>query len=272
VAYNAAPQTDLSDGSPNDALDTLYPFEDATERMSEILAGSRALTATTLKGGVSPPAPVSLLPSGIEGAITRFFVTPIGHAVTFATGAVANTPVINGRAIVGPRRQTRSDLTTEILLAGDNPNSDTTVAFDRDENPISGQQPRTVTCVGAIDAETLLSEGARREFGEFGGWSAVAVRSPGPLAELSGDPNRPTAARTRNTNQAIVIKLEFRPDGQFLGQPLNSAFNSALWLRQGRRESVATPPSPIRTVPDNRQNRIDVGEDFVGDRLELAPR
>ncbi len=59
------------------------------------------------------------------------------------------------------------------------------VMFDRDENPVSGQTPRTVTCVGAVLVDDLLSAGALQEIGQYGGWSGVEIRSPGPLANFN---------------------------------------------------------------------------------------
>ena len=105
------------------------------------------------------------------------------------------------------------------------------------------------------------------------------MRAPGPLAELSGAPV-PTATRTVNTNQASVFKLEFNTGAQLFEQPGIGAVNNAFWLRQGIRESVprtATPPLfglwpylMLRSVLDPQQTPVDVGEDFVGDLLNLA--
>jgi len=278
AAYNAAPQTELE---PTNPADTLYPFEDAAEQVGEVLAGRRDLTVAALNGGASPALPVAIMPradTSAHGIGTRFFVTPIGHAVTFPAAAVANSTVVNGQAVVGPRHQHRGDLTTEVLLTAPRGNA---VVYDRDERPLSGVTPRQVTCVGFIAVDTLLGEVILQRMGESGGWSGLAVRSPGPLVALSGDSNRPMATRTTNTNQATVMKLDFNPVGMFFGQSVNNAFNNGVWLRSGIRESVPRVTAPesgdwpwlmIRSVPDNRQQWIQVGEDFVGDRLQLAPR
>jgi len=107
----------------------------------------------------------------------------------------------------------------------------------------------------------------------------LAIRSPGPLVELSGDPSRPTATRTANANQATVIKLEFNPDGRFLGDAFESSFNNSIWLRYGIRESIrgpvddpsgAAPRLKLRSATDVFGNPVDVGQDFVGDRLESS--
>ncbi len=281
-AYNAAPLTELDTAN---SADPLYVFEDGAERSGEVLAGNRALTPTALNGGVSPAVPVAIMPvvaSSENGVATRFFVTPIGHSITFPAGTVANPAVINNQTVIGPRHQGRGDLTTEVLLTVNSSNrvANNDVFFDRDENPVSGRVPRSVTCVAALDVTALLSEGALGRVGQSGGWTALAVRSPGPLAELSGESNRPLATRTANTNQATVIKLEFSPNGRFLGQLLfDNAFNNAIWLRHGIRESIqpvandsaglALPRVLIRDVLDERQKFIDVGQDFSGDSLEL---
>lgn len=260
------------------AADTLYPFEDAAERAGEVLAGNRALTLTALNGGISPAAPIGVIPMTGSGITTRLFVTPIGHSVTFPAGTVANPTVIGNQAVISPRNQARGDLTTEVLLAVGHPNDPgSDVFFDRDENPVSGQIPRKVTCIGAINVETLLSSAALNLIRESGGWSAVKVRSPGPLATLSSA-SPPTATRTSSTNQATVFKLEFSADGAFLGGTTHSSFNNGLWLRSGIRESilpatvpgVVTPQLLIREVPDDRQQSVDVGEDFVGDLFNVV--
>ncbi len=264
--------------------DPLHVFEDAAEREGQVIAGNRAITISDLNGGPSPAVPVSILPiasPGTAGEVyTRFFVTPVGHSVVFPAGTVANGALIDGRAVIGPRYQTRNDLTTQVRLQiPDATGTSTDVMFDRDENPVSGQQPKTVTCVGAVNVETLLSEGALRQIGDTGGWGAIEVRSPGALASLSGNPALPTATRTNNTNQATVIKLDFNPDGRFLGDTFKGAFNNAVWLRYGIRESVrgaagsavsaVSPRLLIRSAPDYLGNPVDAGQDFFGNSIEV---
>lgn len=154
--------------------------------------------------------------------------------------------------------------------------------YDRDENPVSGQNPRTVTCIGAVNVQDLLSAGALREVGDFGGWSEVVISSPGPLAALTSSGTVVTSAvRSTNVNQAIVQKLEYNTTGQFDTATFPGAFNSALWLRAGIRESVrnvaTAGPNAGRTLAsananvferatvssalDSRGNTIDVGDD-----------
>ncbi|MCB1778344.1 MAG: hypothetical protein KDI50_13000, partial [Candidatus Competibacteraceae bacterium] len=63
--------------------------------------------------------------------------------------------------------------------------------------------------------------------------------------------------------------------GVCAGQRLPGAYNNAFWLRRGIRESVPRtldepdgwPQLQIRSVLDDVQSFIDVGEDFVGDSL-----
>ncbi|MCC9000411.1 MAG: carboxypeptidase regulatory-like domain-containing protein, partial [Candidatus Contendobacter sp.] len=270
AAYNAAPD--------DTSAPMAYNFEDAAERVGEVLAGNRAITPTDLNGGASPSAPVNLLPfasvATSGGMQTRFLVTPIGHSVTFPTGTVSNPWVAS-------QTQLRNDLTTQVRLQAAFATGDANdVMFDRDENPVSGQAPQNVTCVGAVNVDTLLSAGALREIGEYGGWSGVEIRSPGALASLSTT-NPPTATRTNNTNQATVIKLEFGPDGRFLGESFKSSFNNALWLRRGIRESVfgtaggapgiVAPRLRIRSAADGFGYPVDVANDFVRDSLGVSP-
>jgi len=98
------------------------------------------------------------------------------------------------------------------------------------------------------------------------------IRSPGPLANLSGNSALPTATRTNNTNQATIMKLEFNPTTRFLDDTFKDVFNNSVWLRYGIRESVqSTPGTPrllLRSVPDFLGNPVDVGQDFVGNSIE----
>ena len=223
AAYNAAPS-----GLP-------YNFEDGAENNGEVLAGNRAITAAAPNGGTSPAVPTNILPLNSQtpdkdAVITKFFVTPIDHWVTVGGAPqVARIP-----SQLNPALSTRVQLQVSFDTATIND-----VMFDRDENPVSGQTPRTVTCVGAVLVDDLLSAGALQEIGQYGGWSGVEVRSPGPLANFNAA--GVVSSRTDNTNQAVVIKLEYNPDGKFLNDTFKGAFNNSIWLRYGIRESIRQP-------------------------------
>jgi hypothetical protein len=186
-----------------------YEFTDRVETKGEVL--------------VAPPAggdverywvPMAIMP--FAETTTRLFVTPI------------NT--------TGPAFQLAQNSSATIRLAVNDPDSATfDVMYDRDENPISGQIPASVTCVGAVDVQTMISE-ASRQFVVAGGWTNVAV----------------------TTGQAVVIKLEFNDTTPTTlnGQPVAGFYNNAIWLRKGIRESM--PRSPIT------QNGIALASNVLG--------
>lgn len=257
AAYNAAPS--------GAALP--YNFEDGAENNGEVLAGNRAVSATQLRGGVSPAVLTNILPLNSQtpdkdAVITKFFVTPIDHWVTVNGVPV---PTAGRPSQLNPALSTRVQLQVSFDTATTND-----VMFDRDENPVSGQTPRTVTCVGAVLVDDLLSAGALQEIGLYGGWSGVEISSPGSL--LTGGT---TGTRTDNTNQAVVIKLEYNPDAKFLGDTFKGAFNNAIWLRYGIRESIrpavqtaaaaVSPRVVIRSATDGNGQPIDVANDFPPD-------
>lgn len=169
-----------------------YDFSDRVEVNGEVVTS--AANGDDLVGGVA----TSLLPFAEEGGEfnTRLFVTPVSSFQL--SGSLSATVRFTVEA------ETR-DLANDVM-------------FDRDENPISGQVPMAVTCVGALNAAEMMTLGARGE-APNGGWTNVRVEN----------------------GQAIVIKLEFNEDGSsFNGEPtsLAGALNNSLWLQSGFRESL----------------------------------
>ncbi len=142
---------------------------------------------------------------------TQFFVTPVNDPThpTNPTGSMLGAD--GGASVVG-----WNSLTTRVGLWA----SATGVAFDRDENAISGAQTRDVTCVGAVNIQDMMTAGAQRVV-ENGGWTNVMTRTPTGL----------TGGRVPTRN-AVVIKLEFNTAGVFNGQSIASAsaFNNAFVL------------------------------------------
>lgn len=292
-AYNAAPNTDLAG--------TLlrYDFSDRNETAGEVIAGDPSMGANNARpaGSLSAPVTTSVLPiasPSTAGYITtRFFVTPIAHNAVYdqdATVAVTNLTSVGYAANVG---QLQPNLTTRLWLSAVYTNTPNDVMYDRDENPVSGQTPVDVTCVGAVDVQRLLSAGALREIGDFGGWTDVQVQAPGALAAVgAADPatNLARATRTLNSNQAAVTKLEYNPTGNFDTAKFGSAFNNAIWLRYGSRESVRIANrandgrslastginSPVNlraqifSAFDGRNYPVDVGDGFVGTSVSVA--
>lgn len=189
-AYNAAGIYALDSG--NVVVTNPYEFTDRVETASEVLAPVPA-------GGDAERywVPISVMP--FAETTTRLFVTPI--------------------STTSPAFQLAPNNTATIVLAVNDPDSATfDVMYDRDENPISGQVPATVVCVGAVDVPNMISQAAR-QFLQNGGWTNVAVTA----------------------GQAVVIKLEFNDSTPTTlnGQDVAGFYNNAIWLRKGIRESMA---------------------------------
>lgn len=282
AAYNAAPSA------------TTFDFSDAQETAGEVLAGPRfyasVLAANNAGNGHSAPVPVGILPvasTATTGDVfTRFFVTPINHAVNLLAAPFFLPPVSD---LVGRTGQEATALTTRVGLSvfpytggtGD-------TAFDRDEIPVSSSRQHNVTCVGAIAVENFFSSIVVNEFGDFGGWSGFRVTKPGPLV----DNTVPAAPRrTLNTNEAVVTKLEYNPSGKFIGSAFKGAFNNSIWLRRGHRESINFPAVGDFAVPFATEEKvavynrfivrsandpttgvpIDVGQDYTSDTISENP-
>lgn len=212
-AYNASGRFD----GPNESRSNLYDFSDFVETTGEVLSGQAG------EGFV----PVAIAPRFVNGdptkgddVITKFFVTPIAQS-SFSTATNTWVPPVGG--------QLRGDLTTRVRLTVQDRGLGAAVMYDRDEAPISGQVPQSVTCVGAVDFKDLLSEGARGLV-PAGGWSNLVVGGTGV-----------------NTQEAVVIKLEYNTKTS-PSLPALGIINNAIWLRKGIRESVPTPASGPRLV------------------------
>ena len=190
-----------------------YDFSDAVETAGEVIADSFV--------------PVALAPFASTGGefITKFFVTPIDAATFDETGNWT-----------GPGYQLQNNLATTVRLAVQDPSSATQdVMFDRDELPVSGQVPQAVVCVGAVDAASMLSEGALNRVPN-GGWSNLVVSN---------------STLANPTDEAVVIKLEYNPDPLDLDEdsstvPVVGVVNNAIWLRRGIRESFPVPANPAQ--------------------------
>jgi hypothetical protein len=100
------------------------------------------------------------------------------------------------------------------ILLGDG----TFAMFDRDENIYSGAVPQDVTCVGAVDASTLLS-GATLGQLPNGGWSWLLGGARG--AGVGG----------RDVVNASVIKLDYNVAGTFNGDKIPGVYNNAFVLK-----------------------------------------
>lgn len=134
---------------------------------------------------------------------TRLFVTPV------STGAATNMLDTNGASIAGWDR-----LTARVGLV-----TSTGVAFDRDENLVSGTTLSNVTCVGAVDVTGMMTAGA------------AAVLANGGWGNLSITAGTGAAATSTNVDRAVVTKLEFNTSGTLNGQAIPGTFNNGFIMR-----------------------------------------
>lgn len=225
VAYNPAPGANP------------YDFSDATETQGEVIAGARRYTAAGLVAGAvghSPRVPIAIYPMVGGDLIQKLVVTPINHDVVNTTTGTT-LPAVSDRS--GQFGQNATALTTSIGLSV-LPVGSSLIAFNRDEQPIDGTARRNVTCVGVVNVTDLFTALGASQLAN-GGWSAVRVTSPGPLANIVGGV---PVSRTLNTNQAVVMKLEYNLAGAFLGGAgFKGSYNNGYWMRRGHRESLTLP-------------------------------
>lgn len=155
------------------------------------------------------PAAVSFMP--FSEVTTRLFVTPLNDA----GAAVASASMLgaNGANVVGWDR-----FTVNVGLV----TNATGVAFDRDENLVSGSLTTNVTCVGAVDVGTLMTAGARATLAN-GGYGQLAL-AEGPTAPAG------VGTTTMGVGTAHVVKLEFSTAGTLNGQAIPGTFNNAFKL------------------------------------------
>jgi hypothetical protein len=141
---------------------------------------------------------------------TRLFVTPVNPqtaaagATSVATGGMLDT---NGASLSG-----WNALVSSVSLS-----TSTGVAYDRDENLVSGSASSSVVCVGAVDASSLMTAGAASTLAN-GGWGRVAVAA-GSGTGLTG------------TTKAILTKLEFNTTGKINGESLSGTYNNGFIMQ-----------------------------------------
>lgn len=241
---------------PNNARINLYDFSDYVETAGEVIASENA------SENESDSVPVAIAPrsttANADDIITKFFVTPIaptrfspldqrwvepGGLYRWNSASPSDPPAIH--AITLPN-QLRGDLNAVVALGAFDTNLGAVVMYDRDEGPVSGQVPQSVTCVGAVDVKSMLTEGAQNQIPK-GGWSNLIV------ATVAKDPvSRLPTTSIVDTDEAVVIKLEYNT---LTSPSLDTAgiVNNAIWLRRGIKESIPTPTNgtarlELRTV------------------------
>jgi len=149
----------------------------------------------------SAPDTLTFMPTA--ETTTRVFVTPV------STGATTNMLDINGSSIAGWDR-----LTARVGLV-----TGTGVAFDRDENLVSGTTLNNVTCVGAVDVTGMMTAGAAAVLAN-GGWGTLSITA-----------GTGAAASFTNVDRAIATKLEFNTSGKLNGQAIPGTFNNGFIMR-----------------------------------------
>jgi len=149
----------------------------------------------------SAPDTLTFMPTA--ETTTRVFVTPVN------TGAAAPMLDVNGSSIAGWDR-----LTARVGLV-----TGTGVAYDRDENLVSGTTLNNVTCVGAVDVTSMMTAGAAAVLAN-GGWGTLSI--------ITGTG---AAATSQNVNTAIATKLEFNTSGTLNGQAIPGTFNNGFIMR-----------------------------------------
>jgi hypothetical protein len=170
-------------------------------------------------------APIHLMP--LNEFQTLFFVTPVG------TGG-------GGQDFGGYQVTVRLFDTAQLQNL---------VAWDRDENPVSGIVEDDKTCVGAVTAEGLMTALAQSLL-QDGGWTYMDTE-PGPG----------TGARI-GVDEAVIFKLEYNKGATLNGEALSGVINTALWLRdnagfirnQNNPGNVQVLPGGGSGVVGRRQN------------------
>jgi hypothetical protein len=204
-AYNAA------EIYSTDGIENAFEFTDRVETAGEVLVPAGADNFQRYW------VPIAILP--LAETTTRLFVTPI--------------------SAVAPSFQRIPSSATIQLVADDPGNPERNVIYDRDENPFSGTLSKSITCVGAVDVDDMISTAVKQFLGA-GGWSNVAVTA----------------------GQAVVIKLEFNEEAAEIdGTDVTGWINNAVWLRKGIRESmartatpgIASPMLPVYEIPDTQE-------------------
>lgn len=145
----------------------------------------------------SAPDIVTFMPTG--ETTTRIFVTPVNSG-----GSMLDT---NGANIPG-----WNTLNARVTLQ-----TATGVAYDRDENLVSGSVPNNVVCVGAVDVTQMMTSGAAASLAN-GGWGNLAISAG-------------TTTGATPTINAVATKLEFNTAGKLNGQAIPGTFNNGFIMR-----------------------------------------
>lgn len=140
---------------------------------------------------------------------TRLFVTPLNNPA--AVPPQPSMVGVDGNTIDG-LSPWWDRLNSNVTLA-----TGGGVAFDRDENQVSGSTVAPVVCVGAVDVSNMMTAGAAAVLAN-GGWGNVRVTA-GTTTGMSPTPN------------ALLTKLEFNTGGKLNGDAIPGTFNNGFIMR-----------------------------------------
>lgn len=165
---------------------------------------SNGLTATA----AAPAGLLTFMPPA--EVVTNLYITPVPAAAPLLG--------INGASAAGWNiQQTRVTLNTAPTGAGAG------VAFDRDENLVSGAVNQSVRCVGAVGVTSMMTSGVQAVLAN-GGWGNVTLTAPA----------RPIDGSFVPTNTAYITKLEYgnaAAGGKLNGEALTGTFNNGFIMR-----------------------------------------
>lgn len=142
----------------------------------------------------------------LNEVVTRVFVTPVPSAPILE---------VNGSNAPGWDRWN----------AGVTLQTNTGVAYDRDENLVSGSNRVQVACVGAVDAQQMMTGGA----------AAVLANGGYGLLNVANGTLDPFGIAFVPTNRAFLTKLEYNTTGMLNGQSATGiaggTFNNGFIMR-----------------------------------------
>ncbi len=210
-------------------------------------------------GGITPGGALSFITStrGSPGGFTtfmppeetgtRFFVTPLnrvanidcdGDAIddadSYAGAPFTGGPNCNGAA--GDPGEARYNVDAGIndtMIASNYGDyrvqfqmvTRSGVAYDRDENPVSGSTSAVVRCVGGVSVTDLISSYSPSHVLSDGGWGYVRARVPAVDTATYGAQDASAV-----TGRASVYKLELNVGGTFNGERAEGTFNNAFFV------------------------------------------
>jgi len=158
-----------------------------------------SLAATNAAG--SPPDVLTFMP--LAETTTRVFVTPVNTQ--------AATPLLG---VDGSSAANWDRHTARVGLV-----TGTGVAYDRDENLVSGTTLNNVTCVGFVDVGDMMTAGAKAVLAN-GGWGTLSIQQ-----------GTGAAATSFNVNTAVATKLEYNTTGTLNGQAVGGTFNNGFIMK-----------------------------------------